>query len=411
MRLITKRSAAAGRDQEEAFCLLVWNELDRTGGVTGLLLWTAVSRAIRREHASITAGEIAIQLRSNSTSYLNTFKGVEVELAEVERVVDDEEFLPNLGNRKRIELAKGTDEEAGNRERAIYRLMLLGVVEDYLVESSKFVVNLVSISSPGIADALVEFVNRTNPGSQRLSVDAFAAQANNMELREAVSGAARELIIFIYDVIVESRRRSLREMYVAVRDTAPEGDELRDRVLDYLTRGDISPVLEELLESTEFDYMSWEQELAKLEGVEDARELRGNSARLLASSPFNPGLLFARAYSEIIHPEGDLQDFRSNLEASVNSARERFGVSKSALDEFASRILTSLESDSFDGMAEVLDAVERLGLATETTQKIEERAMKTPDSDLGVRVLALANSMRQLSNDLDSAIGSATHGG
>ena len=62
-------------------------------------------------------------------------------------------------------------------------------------------------------------------------------------------------------------------------------------------------------------------------------------------------------------------------------------------------------------MAEVLDAVEQLGLATETTQQIEERAMKTPDYDLGVRVLALANSMRQLSNDLDSAIGSATHGG
>ena len=399
----------AGRDQKEAFCLLIWNELDR-GRSDRLTIMDGSLEEIRREHASITWRD-SDSITQQLFFLLNTFKGVEVELAEVERVVDDEEFLPNLGTRKRIELAKGTDEEASNRERAIYRLMLLGVVEDYLVESSKFVVDLVSILSPGIADALVEFINRTNPGSQRPSVDAFAAQANNMELREAVTGAARELIVFIYDVIVESRRRSLREMYVAVRDTAPEGDELRDRVLDYLTRGDISPVLEELLESSEFDYMSWEQELAKLEGVEDARELRGNSARLLASSPFNPGLLFARAYSEIIHPEGDLQDFRSNLEASVNSARERFGVSKSALDEFASRILTSLESDSFDGMAEVLDAVERLGLATETTQQIEERALKTPASDLGVRVLALANSMRQLSNDLDSAIGSATHGG
>ena len=399
----------AGRDQNEAFCLLIWNELDR-GRSDRLTIMDGSLEEIRREHASITWRD-SDSITQQLFFLLNTFRGVEVELAEVERVVDDEEFLPNLGNRKRIELAKGSNEEASKRERAIYRLMLLGVVEDYLVESSKFVVNLVSISSPEIADALVDFVNRTNPGSQRSSVDAFAAQASSMELREAVSGAARELIIFIYDVIVESRRRSLREMYVAVRDTAPEGDELRDRVLDYLTRGDISPVLEELLESSEFDYMSWEQELAKLEGVEDARELRGNSARLLASSPFNPGLLFARAYSEIIHPEGDLQDFRSNLEASVNSARERFGVSESALDEFAGRILTSLETDSFDGMAEVVDAVEQLGLATETTQQIEERALKTPDYDLGVRVLALANSMRQLTNDLDSAIGSATHGG
>ncbi len=399
----------AGRDQKEAFCLLIWNELDR-GRSDRLTILDGSLEEIRREHASITWRDND-SITQQLFFLLDTFKGVEVELAEVKRVVDDEAFLPFLGNRKRIELAKGTNEEASNRERAIYRLMLLGVVEDYLVESSKFVVDLVSISSPGIADALVEFVNRTNPGSQRPSVEAFAVQANSMELREAVFGAARELIVFIYDVIVESRRRSLREMYVAVRDAAPEGDELRDRVLDYLTRGDISPVLEELLESTEFDYASWERELAKLEGVEDARELRGNSARLLASSPFNPGLLFARAYSEIIHPEGDLQDFRSNLEASVNSARERFGVSESALDEFANRILTSLEYDSFDGMAEVLDAVEQLGLATETTQQIEGRAMKTPDYDLGVRVLALANRIRQLSNDLDSAIRSTTHGG
>ena len=398
----------AGRDQERAFCLLIWNERDRMRS-DRLTIIDGSLEDIRNEFESISLND-SDSITQQLYFLLESFKGVEVELAEIEKVVDDEEFLPNLGNRKTIELAKGTEKEANIRERALYRLMLLGVVEDYFVESSKFVVSLVSITSAEIADGLIEFFSRTAPGSQRPSVDEFAGQASTMELREAVSKGAKELIDIIYDVIVESRRRSLREMYVAVRDTSPEGDELRERVLDYLTRGDISPVLEELLESTEFDYASWEEELAKLEGVEDARELRGNTARLLASSPFNPGLLFARAYSEIIHPEGDLQDFRSNLEASVNSARERFGVSKPALDAFASRFLTSLESDSFDGMAEVLDEVERLGLATETAQQIKERAMRTPDSDLGIRVLVLANRMRQLSNELDSAIGSATHG-
>jgi ATP-dependent DNA helicase RecQ len=286
-------------------------------------------------------------------------------LAEVERVVDDGEFLPNLGYPRTIELAKGTEEQASKRERAIYRLMLLGVVEDYLVEST-FVMNLASISPTGIADALVGFVKRTDPGAQRPSVAEFAAQANSMDLREAVSRAARELIVFIYDVIVESRRRSLREMYVAARDASPGGVGLRDRVLDYLTRGDISPVLETLVESTEFDYAVWEQELFKLKGVEDARELRGNSARLLASFPFNPGLLYARAYSEIIHPEGDLQDFTANLEASLTSARERYGVSETKLNEFTSRLLTSLESDSFVGLSLALDVANRLGLAAET---------------------------------------------
>ena len=393
----------AGRDQGKAFCLLIWNERDRVRS-DRLTIMDGDLEGVRREHASFRRADND-SITQQLYFLLDTFKGVEVELAEVERVVDDGEFLPNLGYPRTIELAKGTEEQVGKRERAIYRLMLLGVVEDYLVESSTFVMNLASISPTGIADALVGFVKRTDPGAQRPSVAEFAAQANSMDLREAVSRAARELIVFIYDVIVESRRRSLREMYVAARDAPPGGDGLRDRVLDYLTRGDISPVLETLVESTEFDYAVWEQELFKLEGVEDARELRGNSARLLASSPFNPGLLYARAYSEIIHPEGDLQDFTANLEASLTSARERYGVSETKLNEFTSRLLTSLESDSFVGLSLALDVANRLGLAAETITQIDARAISNPGSDLGVRVCALAKRLTQLSKDLTSAIG------
>ncbi len=397
----------AGRDQGKALCLLIWNERDRARS-DRLTITDGSLEDVRDEQASIRwvdADSITQQLYF----LLETFRGVDVELAEVERLVDDSEFLPNLGYRRTIQLAKGTDRQADNRERALYRLMLLGVVEDYLVEST-FVVDLAGISSTGIADALLEFAKRTDPGSQRSSLNEFAARAGNMGLREAVSEAARQLIAFIYDVIVESRRRSLREMYVAVRDASPGGDGLRDRVLDYLTRGDISPVLESLVDSAEFHYPVWEKELANLQGVEDARELRGNSARLLASSPFNPGLLYARAYSEIIHPEGDLQDFTANLEASLNSARDRYGVSEGELQAFTSRLLTSLESDSFIGLSLALDVADRMGLAVETSAQVGERALRGPGADPGVRVVALASRMTQLSRELESEIGSVTHG-
>ena len=397
----------AGRDQGKASCLLIWNEQDRARS-DRLTITDGSLEAIRREHTSIRRADND-SITQQLYFLLDTFKGVDVELAEVGRVVDDSEFLPNLGHRRTIELAKGTDEEADKRERALYRLMLLGVVEDYLVEST-FVINLASVSSAGVAGALIGFVKRTDPGSQRPAVNEFVAQANTMGIREAVSEGARVLITFIYDVIVESRRRSLREMYVAARDASPGGDGLRDRVLDYLTRGDISPVLETLVESSQFDYAAWEEELSKLEGVEDARELRGSSASLLASSPFNPGLLYARAYSEMIHPEGDLQDFTANLENSLTFARERYGVSETELNEFVSRLLSSLESESFTGLSLVLDVADRLGLAREAVVEIEKRALDNPGSDSGVRVLALAEKMGQISQDLDSALRSVTHG-
>lgn len=391
----------AGRDQERAFCLLIWNERDRARSER-LTMTDGSLEDIRRENASIR------QVDSDSITQqlfflLNTFRGVEVEVDEVRRLVADSEFLPNLGHQRTIELAKGTDEEASKRERAIYRLMLLGVVEDYLVESS-FVVNLAGVSATGIADALVAFIKRSDPGAQRTAVAEFAAQASNMSLQEAVHGAARELVAFIYDVIVESRRRSLREMYVAARADSSAGDQIRDRVLDYLTEGDISPELAKLVDQPQFHYADWEQALAKLQGVDDARELRGSSARLLVSSPFHPGLLFARAYAEFIHPEGDLDDFTTNLEASLTNARNRYGVPQAEVDEFVGRVLLSLEAERFGGLSKALDVVDRLGLASETIAQIAESAMKTTGYEVGVRVIVLARRMTQISHDLDSAI-------
>lgn len=389
----------AGRDQKIARCLLIWSELDRTRS-DRLTILDGSLEEVRQEHASIGRSDddsITHQL----FFLLDTFKGVEVEVAEVERVLDDPGFLPRLGSRSTVQLARGTEDGKDERlERALYRLMLLGVVEDYLIESS-FVVNLARVSAQDVADSLVAFVRRTDPGAQRNAIADLAANASGLDLRTAVSLAARELIAFIYDVVVESRRRSLREMYVATRDSSSGGNDLRTRVLDYLTQGDISPVLEDLLEATEFDYTNWERELAKLEGVEDARELRGNAARLLASSPFNPGLLLARAYAEVIHPEGDLQDLTANLEASLSSAGERYGVSQPALSQFCGRLLQSLTSSAFHGLADVVDLIDRLGLAPEVIDEIYRLALEAPNGNIGVRVLAMANSMRVLKDSLN----------
>ena len=100
----------AGRDQEKAFCLLVWNEQDRARS-DRLTIMDGSLEGIRREHASIQWAD-SDSITQQLFFLLDTFKGVETELEEVEGIVDDSEFLPNLGYRRTIELAKGTDEEA-----------------------------------------------------------------------------------------------------------------------------------------------------------------------------------------------------------------------------------------------------------------------------------------------------------
>ncbi len=398
----------AGRDGKPAQCLLIWSERDRAR--SDRLTVTDVGLEDVRDEVDDIRPADSDSITQQLYLLLQSFKGVDAELEEVERLVEEPSFRTNLGRRATIEMPKGrSDSEVQARERALYRLMLLGVVEDYLVDSI-FVVNLANISPVGISEELSRFIGRTAPGSQRAAVNELAAQAGSIDVREAVTRGASELITFIYEVIVESRRRSLREMYVAARDAYPGKDELRERVLDYLTRGDVSPVLERLMESAEFKYADWEEELGRLQGLEDARELRGNSARLLASSPFHPGLLYARAFSEMIHPEGDLQDFSANLEASLASARDRYGISDNEMQEFASWLLYSVKSKSWDGLSVAVDLAKRLGLASGMVARIEKEALSVPEYDTGARIIALASVMTFVSRELESAIGSVNHG-
>ena len=425
----------AGRDQEGAYCCVIWHERDRD---RSNFLLTGNLEDVRCVHGPIRRVD-SDSITQQTFFLLDSFRGVEREVAEVEHLLNDREVKPNLGRIKTVELAKGREKEQEQRERAIYRLMILGVVEDYLVESGKLVVNLAKASPASIADSLSRFLQKTTPGAQPASVVEFVARFDRMGLREAISLASRILIELIYDVIVESRRRSLREMYAALRAAAiHRGDVLRERVLDYLTEGDVSPILERLVDQTNFYYQDWEQELVKLQGMDDARELRGTSARLLGDYPIHPGMLFARAYAEVIHPAGDLQDYAANLEASLRSALERYGVSQVLLNEFASRHLASLQSNSpkafyralgvmarfhlqaaddaahrhlmtvesnpSDGLVYVLDLFDRLGLARETVADIEARALSNPGGHTGVKILALSRKMSMISKDLESAL-------
>ena len=120
-------------------------------------------------------------------------------------------------------------------------------------------------------------------------------------LRDAVTGCGRLLIEFVYDTIERSRRRSLREMWLAARESGSDpNQEFRQRILDYLTQGDVTPVLESLVDRSRFSYDDWIAELRQVTTSDEARELRGSSARLLPSYPDHPGLLLARGLSEAV---------------------------------------------------------------------------------------------------------------
>ena len=301
----------AGRDRRQARNVLILSESDRER--SRRLLGAGAESAARPSSSGTERDDVSTALYFHESS----FPGEQKELTSLLEMFDA------LESDQRVPIGGWRESDA--RERALHRLAVLGVVADYTLEGGwSSTAAVVQRREPGpddIALNLLEFVGRSQPG--RLGAIRDAVQRPYDTPREAVEACGRQLIGFVYDTIEQSRRRSLQEMWLLA--TESDGDsEVRRRVLEYLTEGDITPVVQELAGQARFAFGDWLNHWAGAGSESDAREWRSVTARLLGSYPDHPGLLAGRGLAEALLPEGNLAEFERNLAAALISARTRY---------------------------------------------------------------------------------------
>lgn len=228
----------------------------------------------------------------------------------------------------RVPLGSGKVKAAGKR--ALHRLAVLGVIGDYHLEGGwsreTAVVRYLDPEPQDIVGGLLAFVERSQPG--RLAGMRRSLGLPYDSVRSAAAECGSRLIEFVYDTVERSRRRSLREMWLLASDAAHDGEVVRQRVLEYLTEGDVAPLVLQLTEKPSFAFEDWAGSWSAISTVEDAREWRAATARLLGSYPDHPGLLASRGLAEALIPDGDAEEFERNLEQSLLQARDRYGASR-----------------------------------------------------------------------------------
>jgi ATP-dependent DNA helicase RecQ len=373
----------AGRDRDKAITVLVLDELDdqRNQKLLGDPL-----EDTRRSHDGISrrdSDDISRQLYF----LLNTFKGVDLELQEIANIVKEINSLGTLGSASTVELRYGADENQNTqRERAIYRLMMMGIVADYTKESS-FVVTLADTDSTGVLSKIALFVDRNFPGRQESLPDPSS------NITDMILASAKSLIEMIYDSLVASRISSLNEMYLAARAATTAPDVLRQRVLEYLTQGDVSPVFETLMDQDKFSYDAWFTVLERY-SEEDAGELRGTAARLLAASPDHPGLLLARGYAELVHPLGELDTMATNIRASAQFALDRYGSTVEEIEKAFELLLEKSGRSSDTTLAVNMALAKEFDSGREIRVKLSQESLERPDAELGLMVIAFNNLLQ-----------------
>lgn len=327
----------AGRDRMPARCVLLVSELDASR--TSRLLGDATDLQQLHVHVDQRGRpQDSDDLDRQLFFFTRSFQGEESEIRAVNEILDE---LEPVGEAHVAALGFGTtDQERERREKALHRLVLLGAVSDYTKDWSakRFDVTVSETTPDTVAESLVRFVERSQPGRSSGMRDRVS-QAARGKTRDAIEHGTRVLTEFIYETVAAARRRSLREMILAARETRGDEDRFRQRILNYLQEGDVAPVIEALTDAPEFQLSSWISALQDIATLDESREWRGSTARLLASYPEQPGLLIGRGYSELLLPDGDMEEGLQNLSSGFKSALRSYNASSEEILDGLDRLV------------------------------------------------------------------------
>ena len=353
-----QEAGRAGRDQAPARCKVVFSEYDAERS-DHLLDPNADLPELRRRYERVDGDWSTKDDIGNALFFhFNAFGDPAGDQAEVEAVLV---ALGDLSERREVRLPfGGGDRERKVREKALYRLVRLGVVHDYQVEFGRgqFIVDAARFDLDWHKAALLRYVEATQPA--RVPVLARRLEEVREGSRTAcVLRLAAILIDFTFDVIERSRRRMIQESMLLAR-RADTDAEIRRRLLDYLSEGFGAERLEELLSERRVELAGWFDLFGKVQSPMEAGELRGLCIRFLESYPDHPALLLVRAAAEAMCTDADDSVSSGGIRTAIRAGVETYELPRSRIGQ-AIDWLVDLSDGAVPGLGQPA-AVALLGL-------------------------------------------------
>ncbi|MCK4391317.1 RecQ family ATP-dependent DNA helicase [Candidatus Bipolaricaulota bacterium] len=254
------------------------------------------------------------------------------------------------------ELGFHGDRDRKTDERAIFRLMLLGVVQDYTIkwqfQRGRFAVRVQRITPVEVKENLRQYL-------MQYKFEDFADDAlrdiPDDTVENALASAINVLIDFIYDEIVAKRKQALRTMGELCRNFTSDQD-FREAILAYLQESEFSDELREWV-NREFDAIGLEairDLLQRVTTLEEVKRLVGTARRMLDEDPQNVALRYismcARAQSAAESDPSVLQEATTLTIQIDDRLRENIhdpdGLLVAMLDDVAARRPALLEEIS-----------------------------------------------------------------
>lgn len=257
----------------------------------------------------------------------NSFQGVSAEKKVIRKLLEGW-IYPHFRDTLQLNQSEeiqipfgGSDSIKMKREKAIYRLSIIGVVQDYTIDfgHKKFEVTIVKRPDDEYLAQLQNYIARYKTQDRTV----IAQQVQQHKGRNLIEKCLGYLIDFVYEEIEKKRRRAIQTMAEVVR-TCDTDEKIREALLSYLEKSRFTEPLLQLagrIESQEWwDVLDINNELDQplLSEVDGARQLLWGCRRTLESFPSHPGLYLLSGFARLLLPnqevEQALNDIRSGFQ-------------------------------------------------------------------------------------------------
>ncbi len=312
-----QEAGRAGRDRKPARCIAVFSEYDAERSDRLLDPNIDLPALGERLDAATKNAKTRDDITRALWFHTQGFSGVDQDIDDISNVLDE---FKNLAAPRLVELPFDEDKDKTRKEKAIYRLLRIGVISDYAVDfgARKFDIQVRRFDYDRCRQSLLDYVHAAQP-AKAVVLAKRLDEVSPENVHFAAFELARTLVEFTYDVIERSRRRMIQEAVLLARQ-AQDDDEIRARLLDYLQEGFGAEHIGQLLESEQIDLAEWHELACKAQTPMDAGELRGLCIRALETYPDHPGLLLARAVTESMCSDHDDTVSTQGLAAAFRTA-------------------------------------------------------------------------------------------
>lgn len=349
----------AGRDRGHAECILVFSNDNESINETLLNPSLSIDELLEKyqDYSNKTKKDGRDDLSSVLFFHTGNFKGIDKENKTTEKIIDlisASSPKSNTTIMQNILKDEGQTKEDAQNEwiRAIIRLSILGVVQDYTYDyNANFEITFGSFEKEDIIENYKEYVIKNAKGKERSEVEKLASSP--LEGWEFIKFAVKTLIEYIYDTIEKNRRAALRSMFNLAKQALAQPEEnrnefVRNEILQYLTiEKTTKDDLDLILDSPDIGWKEIERLVPfTLDGVnentdeiEKYQKLKGAAGRMIESHADHPGLLLLRAIAEIKSENYEEGLVANDIFAAISFALQKYSVDEAYCKEMLIKVL------------------------------------------------------------------------